>query len=196
MFGDVNPPHVLLAQFYAASQAPGESMTDWYSRLEDLASRITRKDTNVISPNNYNILINTQFWTKLYSEKIKDALRHKFDQLANSPQFIIEARKVESECNTKEVKVNQLNSDISATIQQGFERLNSRLNELERKVHSQATGTGSHHNPPHRSKPRTDSDKGQKKSIICFKCREPGHIAKKCHLNAQGSVKESGLTSH
>ena len=28
MFGNVNPPHVLLAQFYAASQSPGESMTN------------------------------------------------------------------------------------------------------------------------------------------------------------------------
>ena len=52
MFGDVNPPHVLLAQFYSASQAQGESITDWYARLEDIASKITTKDGNVISPNN------------------------------------------------------------------------------------------------------------------------------------------------
>ena len=36
MFGDVNPPHVLLAQFYSPSQAPGESITDWCARLEDI----------------------------------------------------------------------------------------------------------------------------------------------------------------
>ena len=97
MFGDVNPPHVLLAQFYSDSQMPGESITNWYARLEDIASKITRKDGNVISPNNYDILVNTQFWTKMCDDKMKNALRHKFDELASSPQFIVEARKIESE---------------------------------------------------------------------------------------------------
>ena len=48
MFGDVDPPHVLLAQFYAAEQNVNESMTAWYARLEDLASRIIRKDASII----------------------------------------------------------------------------------------------------------------------------------------------------
>ena len=39
MFGDVDPPHVLLAQFYSLEQMTGEGITDWYSRVEDLASR-------------------------------------------------------------------------------------------------------------------------------------------------------------
>ena len=30
MFGDVNPPHVLLTQFYSAFQTPGESVTGMY----------------------------------------------------------------------------------------------------------------------------------------------------------------------
>ena len=48
---------------------------------------------NVISPNNHDILVNTQFWTKMCDEKMKNALRHKFDELAGSPQFIVEQRK-------------------------------------------------------------------------------------------------------
>ena len=95
MFGNVNPPHVLLAQYYSASQVPGESITDWYARLEDIASKITRKDGNVMSPNNYDILVNTQFWTKMCDERRKNALQHKFDELGGSPQFIVEARKIE-----------------------------------------------------------------------------------------------------
>ena len=59
MFGDVDPPHVLLAQFYSLEQMAGEGITDWYSRVEDLASRIIRKDATVISPNNYGIVVNT-----------------------------------------------------------------------------------------------------------------------------------------
>ena len=76
MFGDVNPPHVLLAEFYAAEQRPGESITDWYARIEDIASRIIRKDSAVISPNNYDMIVNTQFWTKMRDDRITNALRH------------------------------------------------------------------------------------------------------------------------
>ena len=78
MFGDVNPPHVLLAQFYAAEQCPGESVTDWYAQIEDIGSKIILKDSTVISPNNYDVIVNTQFWTKMRDDCIKNALRHKF----------------------------------------------------------------------------------------------------------------------
>ena len=196
MFGDVNPPHVLLAQFYAASQVPGESVTDWYSCLEDLASRITRKDTNVISPNNYDILVNTQFWTRLHSDRMKNALRHKFDLLAKSPQLIVEARKIESEFMTQEVKVNQVSTEISAAIQEGFEKFNLRLSVLEKKfeTQSQSVALGAVHTSQPGQKPRKNFD-GQRKPITCFKCHRPGHIAKNCHLNSQGSDNGSSSTS-
>ena len=196
MFGDVNPPHVLLAQFYAAAQAPGETMTDWYSRLEDLASRITRKDTNVISPNNYDILVNTQFWTKLHSEQMRNALRHKFDTLAQSPQFIVEARKIESEFSSHDVRVNHLNTEISSAIQQGFDKIHSRLTALERRVESHSNPSGASKAPTPSSRPEKNSGNGQRKSIICYKCQQPGHIAKKCALNSQRSGQGSGPTSH
>ena len=61
MFGDANPPHVLLAQFYAGEQRINESITEWYARLEDIVSKITRKDASIISPDNYDIVVNTQF---------------------------------------------------------------------------------------------------------------------------------------
>ena len=190
MFGDVNPPHVLLAQFYAASQVPGESVTDWYSCLKDLASCITRKDTNVISPNNYDILVNTQFWTRLHSDRIKNALQHKFDLLAKSPQLIVEAWKIESELMTQEVKVNQVSTEISAAIQEGFEKFNHRLNALEKKLVS----PGEAHTSQPGQKLRKKFD-GQRKPITRFKCHQPGHIAKNRHLNSQGSGNGSGSTS-
>ena len=196
MFGYVNPPHVLLAQCYAASQIPGESVTDWYSCLEDLASRITRKDTNVISPNSYDILVNTQFWTRLHSDRIKNALRHKFDLLVKSPQLIVEARKIESEFMSQEVKVNQMSAEISAAIQVGFEKFNQRLSALEKKfeTQSQSVAPGVAHTSPSAQKPRKNFD-GQRKPITCFKCHQPGQIAKNCHLNSQGSGNGSGSTA-
>ena len=61
MFGDVDPPHILLAQFYAAEQMAGESITNWYTRLQDMASKVMKKDSTLINPNNYDVTINTQF---------------------------------------------------------------------------------------------------------------------------------------
>ena len=92
MFGYVNLSHVLLAQFYAAEQQSGKSMTAWYARLEDLASRIIRKDASIMTPDNYDIVVNTQFWTKMANEHMKNALKHKFDAMASHSQFVVEAR--------------------------------------------------------------------------------------------------------
>ena len=105
MFGDVDPPHVLLIQFYAAEQNVNESMTAWYARLENLASRIIKKDASIITPNNYDVIVNTQFWTKMSNEQMKNALRHKFDVMATQSQFVVEARKIESEFAARTAKI-------------------------------------------------------------------------------------------
>ena len=197
MFGDVNPPHVLLAQFYSAFQTPGESITDWYARLEDIASKITRKDGNVISPNNYDILVNTQFWTKMNDEKMKNALRHKFDELAGSPQFVVEARKIESEFAGQAVKLGQVHSETLPAMERGFEEILARLSTLEKEIQSNRqtqkhTEYGDHHQTgqaPHESK------KNMRKPVRCFKCHKLGHIARNCPLNSRGSEKGSGPTT-
>ena len=85
MFGDVNPPQVLLAEFYAAAQRNGERVTEWYTRVEDLASRIHRKDPTIISSDNFHLMVNTQFCTKLQNANIKNALCHKVDTLIGNP---------------------------------------------------------------------------------------------------------------
>ena len=84
-----------------------ESITAWYARLEDLASRIIRKDASIITPNNYDVIVNTQFWTKMSNEQMKNALRHKFDVMATQSQLLGEARKIESEFAARSAKIQQ-----------------------------------------------------------------------------------------
>ena len=75
LYVDVNPPHILLAEFYAAEQRNEESVAEWYTQVEDLASRIHRKDLT-ISSNKFHLRVNTQFWTKLQNANIKNVLHH------------------------------------------------------------------------------------------------------------------------
>ena len=75
IFGDVNTLYVLLAEFYSAPWTPGEIITYWHARLADIASKTTGKDGNYIVPKNYDILLNTQFWTKMCDEKSEVCLK-------------------------------------------------------------------------------------------------------------------------
>ena len=43
---------------------------------------------SIIMPNNYDVAVNTQFWTKMSTEHIKNALRHKSDVMATHGQFV------------------------------------------------------------------------------------------------------------
>ena len=189
MFGDVNPPHVLLAQFYAAEHA----------RLEDIVYKITRKDASIISLDNYDIVVNTQFWTKLRSGKIKDALRHKFDALAGSPNFIVEARKVDVEFSAQTIKVQQVDADMSPMFKKGFDEI---LTALETKFSQVTPSTTSSDSTPSQLTQQTQrnsqpqgSGTGSKKTVRCFKCNKLGYIAKNCRLNFKGSEKGSSPTS-
>ena len=77
--------------------------------------------------------MNTQFFTKMCDDKMKNALRHKFDELASSPQFIVEAKKIESEFAGHGVKLQQVHSEMLPTIERDFEEILARLNTLEKK---------------------------------------------------------------
>ena len=189
MFGDVNPPHMLLAQFYSAEQMAGEGITDWYTRLQDMASKVMKKDSTLINPNNYDVTVNTQFWTRLFDTNVKNALRHKFDAMAGSPNFMTEARRIESEFRGDKAKVNQLSSD-STPLQKSLDEILNRLSMLEKKVEQDKP-------TPEPVSPSSNDTSGNQrrrfsKTVKCFKCNKMGHIARNCPLNSKRSDSRSG----
>ena len=206
MFGDVDPPHVLLAQFYNLEQTAGEGITDWYSRVEDLASRIIREDATVISPDNYGIVVNTQFWTRLFGDNIKNALRHKFETFAGSPQFIIEARKIDSEFKSAKLKAQQqqMITEPTPSFQKGLDEILQRLSSLEKKVADKTVTDPSLGTSPAsgnsfgagqtQGNTRPKVPRKNWKDIQCYRCHKFGHIAKRCHLTSTRSEGRSGLT--
>ena len=103
MFGDVNPPHVLLAVLCCRAECY-ESMTAWYARLEDLASRIIRKDASFITSNNYDVIVNMQFWTKM-------------------SQFVVETRKIETEFAARTAKIQQGTTEPTSALKKSLDSI-------------------------------------------------------------------------
>ena len=73
---------------------------------------------------------------KMFDDNIKNALRHKFDTFAGSPQFIIEARKIDSEFKTAKLKAQQqqMITDPTPSFQKGLDEILQRLSSLEKKI--------------------------------------------------------------
>ena len=82
-------------------------------------------------------------------ERMPYALRDKFDELAGSPQFIVEARKIESEFAGHGVKLQQVHPEMSPAIEWGFEEILFRLSTFEKEIqnnhHTQKESTGNQH---------------------------------------------------
>ena len=129
------------------------------------------------------------------SGKIKDALRHKFDALAGSPNFIVEARKVDVEFSAQTVKVQQADAEMSPMFKKGFDEILARLTAFSQVTPSttslDSTSSQSTQQTQRNSRPQ-GSGTGSKKTLRCNKL---GHIVKNCHLNFKGTEKGSGPTS-
>ena len=95
------------------------------------------EDASIITPDNYDIIVNTQFGTKMYNEQMKNALRHKFDVMANHSQFVVEARKVESEFTARTAKVHQANVEPVPRLKQSLDSIMEQLSTLESKTNPQ-----------------------------------------------------------
>ena len=135
--------------------------------------------------------VNTQFLTKLHDVNVKNALHHKFDSMAGSPNFMTEAHRVESEFKADKAKVHQLMSDISP-MQKNLEETINYLSMLDKKME------GDKPVAEPSSLTVTNSSGGQRKKslkmIKCFKCHKMGHIARNCLVNARRSDSGSSLT--
>ena len=130
-FGDVCPTDMTLEKFFTARQLPTESMSAWGCRLEDIVSRI--KDPG--SAASAHSMLRTRYWTGIYSDKIRNALRHHFDDGADFESLLRQARIAEQEPTSMPVQQRAVvpSNDKLDEILRQLKELTCRVTELEKR---------------------------------------------------------------
>ena len=89
-----------LERFLTVRQLPTESISAWGCRLEDFLSRVTDSRSAAAA----RAMLRWRYWSGLYSDKIRNALRHHFDEGADYEALLWQARILEQEPSTATVQ--------------------------------------------------------------------------------------------
>ena len=199
-FGDVRPCDRTLEQFFSARQLPTESVSVWGCRLEELLSQVRDPDGVAAAKS----MLKSRYWSGLYSDQIRNALRHHFDEGADFEALLRQARIAEQEpCNstTNQSLLGQ-NQDKFDTIMQQLIGLNSKVKELEAEM-SETGRLLTNQNPdsivcapasttlsPVKPQPQDfETTKPQQFPGRCYACGQTGHKRGSPECSKMGSGK-------
>ena len=194
-FGDVCPTDMTLEKFFAARQLPTESMSAWGCRLEDIVSRI--KDPG--SAASAHSMLRTRYWTGIYSDKIRNALRHHFDEGADFEFLLRQAHIAEQEPTSMSVQhraVVPSNDKLDEILRQ-LKELTCRVTELEKRcLYPSSSPVPSHPRqvvnsaaaPPVVTGPSAETERRQFQGR-CYACGLLGHRrgSPQCANNQSGN---------
>ena len=82
------------------------------------------------------------------NEQMKNALRHKLDVMATQSQYVVEARKIESEFAARRAKIQQATAEPTSWLKQSLDSIKDRLSALESKSGNQSTPSADTRNIP------------------------------------------------
>ena len=202
-FGDVRPSDMTLEQFFTARQLPAESVSAWGCRLEDLLSRVTESRSAAAA----RTMLRSRYWSGLYSDKIRNALRHHFDEGADFEALLRQARITEQEpsgATVQQAVTSQSQDKLDAILKQLTE-LTTRVQTLETKLAGmERPSTSSMHESqalPSVSNPGssgisntlapTPSQQSSQFPGRCYACGQPGH--KRGSPNCPKTVSGNGI---
>ena len=122
-----------------------------------------------------------KFWSGLENEMIKNALRHRYENL-DFEQLVAETRAIEEEkeVHTKKVKSNQITSENSKldTILKKMELMEADIKKLKEERSSETSG-------------------GSKKGpVICTTCKLEGHFFWGCKSGQDVTCHRCGAKGH
>ena len=182
-FGDVCPSDMTLEQFFIARQLPTESVSAWGCRLEDLLSRVTDSRSAVAA----RAMLRSRYWSGLYSDKIRNALCHPFDEGADFEALLRQARITEQEPSGATVQhaATSQNQDKLDAILKQLTELTTRVQTLELKMSmserpptvskQEPAALSSVSNPGSSGIAPTPSQQSHQFPGRCYACGQPGH---------------------
>ena len=133
LFGEVLTSEQVLAQFYAVSQEPDESVAAWGCRLREILCKIPDQEYRQ-DPQASNML-RQKFWSGLYNHKIKEATRHHYDNGEDFHSLLVACRAVEQEAGIKSRKtVQQIHKNSTAVEVNKLDLILRKVEQLEKKV--------------------------------------------------------------
>jgi hypothetical protein len=188
VFGSVASQEKLMTDFYTAKQKSSDSIADWSCHLEDILSH-----HQLIQLDQRDSMLRTRFFHGLHSDKIKNAIRHKFEN-GTYEELLVLAREAEEEEKTlKAVSKPQLEDSITSKLDELLKEMKDmkgKTSEWEKRLKKvEDQGKGSYKPKP--DQPQAQSQ-GDKQNFICNYCKAPGHTKKYCKkLNSKRSAAEA-----
>ena len=163
IFGNVLTNEAILEEFYTCRQKERETAVEWGCRVESLLKQA--KDQRAVRGDTED-MARTKFWSGLKDERVRIALRHRFD--SGSP-FVIEllrqTRMLEHEYSKKHsIKVHV--QTAADPIQEKLDQVLQRLAELETKMVKID------------QQPQVTHPRAQPK--YCTFCKRLGHVINEC----------------
>ena len=181
IFGVALTAEALLEEYYTARQKEGEAAAVWGCRLESILNKVHRRGYVTA---NMQEMLRTKFWSGLRDDRIKNAIRHKFDANQDFESLLRAARQVEMESSTTHVddtfkskpqakvgsqQASSMESKLDAFLKQ-MEEIKSELRDLKSNKNS----------PQYSSRSQSDTKEQLRASGSCFYCHEPGHFIPDC----------------
>ena len=170
-----------MEDFYVARQKADENVVSWGCRLETALNRILEK---TLLSGNPNDMLRSKFWSGLYDQQVKHALRHRFELGQDFHTLLAAARVVEHEirlgaCSTPLPKAKQ------AVVQaQPTPSLETQLKEITKKLDDMATRM-----KDLEKKSPSPSEPVERRS--CFYCKERGHVIDNCLKRKKKAEKDA-----
>ena len=170
-YGSVLSGEVLLERFYSERQKEDESCAKWFDRIEDLVYQALQK--KALTEEVVQSSLRQKFWSGLFSESIKDALRHRYEQ-CTCEELLVEARCIEEEKSSGKSDKERIKAKSHQVISDDkMDLLLKRLDKMDADIQELKRAQGR----PAEQKP--------KPPVVCTKCSKEGHLSWGCKEGVQ-----------
>ena len=218
LYGTVLSGEALMQRFYGEKQGKGETCVEWSCCLEDYIYEAM--ELGIVSPDSAQKSLASRFWSGLYEDRVKNALRHREDSL-DFVELVMEARRIEEEYGlnhvaedgaSQKVKSSQVTAPKSSVSEDKLDLIIKRLSQLESQVSdmkvNQAAGSGppppqpqyrqwsAQAEPPRVQEPHGNQVRRDRSGMKCIKCQIPGHLAFGCRQGSDVTCYKCGYTGH